>query len=373
MLKKVLRNLVILLVYFLVFCVIISSMMKSQVSNVIIVILVLAWMVFPIYIFAKREGDFIRVFVNYFLSFVVLAVFTSVVPSPFKEIDNSYDDNAYTEDQDYTDNNISGENTASNGDNISDDYIDNSSDYLEGYTYSMSDISELNGYYRLNEDEQTLKTLPKNNYKLVMNYFNDGVNSQKSITVASSYFMPTTIDRTKGEKLVVVGEMGDYHIRCYTASLIGYSNLDLMLNVTVDSVENINGIDISNINSDLASVNSKISTTPFEVFHYSCDTVTRELADRGFSFVGDFYVSDTYGETFTYGSFEGTSYIETNVAMINPTYLTGEENSYTPSKETTTNGYFIIDLSELPEGYYVLYGYAVGYEAESQYLSFYLK
>ena len=61
--------------------------------------------------------------------------------------------------------------------------------------------------------------------------------------------------------------------------------------------------------------------------------------------------------------------------MINPTYtyLTGEENSYTPSKETTTNGYFIIDLSELPEGYYVLYGYAVGYEAESQYLSFYLK
>lgn len=281
-------------------------------------------------------------------------------------LDESYEDDPYYEDAPYY------------GD------MDTSFDggLVNGNVYSLSEIGELSGFFTLNPANQTVTgaAAPFSWWIYSANY-HDGINkTDPEMDIAATYYAPVTVDRAAGEKLIIVGSMGDYVediLEFAPARVIGYTNFGTMVDVSLDEVEMLMGVDISGINTDVAQVNSAISNTPFTVAHYSCQTANNDyIFDTASSFSGELYISDTYGAELSYGFFEGTDYYESSVAATDLTYLYDYDEAYTgaynASVERTMDGYFVVDTSHLSAGHYVLYMYSDAFGGNNYY-PFYIK
>ena len=252
-------------------------------------------------------------------------------------------------------------NVSSNTDTNTDSGVEDGGVNQNGNVYSLSEIGNLNGFFSLNQVNQTLIGIPAPlGYCAQSSSYDNGVNELDGVEIGITNHMPITVDRTKGEKLVVVGEIGNRvgnTVTCGVASVVGYSNLGYTKGVQLNSIEVISGIDISNINDDMAKVNSAISNTSFSVVEYRAISATSNLfAEFETPFSGYLYLSNTYGKTFIYGAFEGTEYIESNVAMTDLTYLFDMEGqeAVSFSIEKTKDGYFIVDITQATEGYYIM-------------------
>lgn len=217
----------------------------------------------------------------------------------------------------------------------------------EGFTYSIIDLPNMNGFFSLNKEKQTITSLKPKIDQTRVHWYGDR-NGVEHIGYGD--FLPTVVDKSNGEQLIAVGDAGigiDDEVTCTRVNLAGYSNFYLLMETRLETMETIAGIDISAVNEDLAATNAAISGTPFYITEYSVGSPFPTTLNA--------YLSDTYEETFTYGHFEGTEYIETNVAMLSPFYTCDFSGTAKVPVEKTMNGYFIIDISSLEPGCYWLY------------------
>lgn len=217
---------------------------------------------------------------------------------------------------------------------------------VEGADYSLVDLPNLNGFFSMNKEKQTLTSLNPPIEDTYVNWYGD---DDEADYIGFGDFLPTVIDRSNGELLIAVGDAGTgvgKGAECTPVNLVGYTNLYMLLETRLENLETIANIDISTVNEDLAATNAAISGTPFSVTEYS---VGAPIPTRL-----NLYLSDTYKETFTYGYFEGTEYIETNVAMLSPFYTYSMSADIDVPVQKTMDGYFIIDISSLNPGYYWL-------------------
>lgn len=217
----------------------------------------------------------------------------------------------------------------------------------EGFTYSIIDLPNMNGFFSMNKEKQTITSLKPKIDQTRVHWYGDR-NGVEHIGYGD--FLPTVVDKSNGELLIAVGDAGigiDDEVTCTRVNLAGYSNFYLLMETRLETMETIAGIDISTVNEDLAATNGAISGTPFYITEYSVGSPFPTTLNA--------YLSDTYEETFTYGSFEGTEYIETNVAMLSPFYTCDFSSSAKVPVEKTMDGYFIIDISSLESGCYWLY------------------
>ena len=226
--------------------------------------------------------------------------------------------------------------------------------------YSLSEIGDLCGFFTLNPTNQTVTGAAAPMFWRIHNPdYDDGTNVTNDQYIGATYYAPITIDRSIGEQLIVVGDMGNYvedTLELSTAKILGYTNFATMVEVSLDEVEMLMGVDISNINNDVAQVNSAISNTPFTVAHYNCLTAHNDyIFDTASTFHGELYISDTYGADISYGYFDGTEYYESTVRVTDLTYMYNIYGDHFVNIQQTMNGYFIVDTSSLPAGYYVFY------------------
>lgn len=222
---------------------------------------------------------------------------------------------------------------------------------LEPYTYPSGDISALDGFFRMNGDKQNCVTLGElNSYCgreiLPDNGWGDHVHMGSDL--------PVCINRSKGEQLVVAGEAWSYRseeerrdmmITLYPATLAGYSNAFMLSDIGLYDINSINGIDISSINEDHIAVSNTLKHTG--IFSMRCIS--------GSMNVHDYLLAAEYGTNMKCGFFEETEYFSRDVPMTHPCYKTAFMGEYIKaSVQATTDGYFIIDVSDIPAGYYII-------------------
>ena len=212
------------------------------------------------------------------------------------------------------------------------------------YVYNLSEIGNLSGFFCLNLEDQTIKDLgPKMETVSVSYYLSNGNKLGNEVGQASNPLVE--IDRTNGEKLIVAGSEGtriSEQAKCGAATMVGYSNMHMLGERRLDTIESIADVDVSTVNKDVDAVNSAISNTGFSVSQIYSNNIM-----GGYREV---YLADTYNKTFTYGCFDGTEYVETNIAMMSPIVIIDYNNIDYQPVEKTRDGYFVIDISSLPTG-----------------------
>ena len=140
----------------------------------------------------------------------------------------------------------------------------------------------------------------------------------------------------------------------YSLNLWGYGNPYLLPHtMQLSEFEEIYGKNIASLNGDIEAINNALSDTSFKLYAYSgAESLFFDPISSS-----PLFLSSKYGETFTYGSYAGTEYIEQNVAMITPYYWHKkyEEPTVVPI-EKTKEGYMIVDISTLEAGLWLIDG-----------------
>ena len=298
-----------------------------------------------------------------FLTIAIFAVLTNIgsryeKPAMWEDYDNSYVEEDLPVEDSYEDPYV----TPDAGTDYEQMGADTSFDggMVDGNIYSLSEIDDLCGFFTLNPTNQTVTGAAAPLFWRIHNPdYDDGTNVTDDQYIGATYYAPITIDKSLGEQLIIVGDMGNYveeTLELSTAKILGYTNFATMVNVSLDQVEMLMGVDISSINKDVAQVNSAISNTPFTVAHYNCLSADNDyIFDTASTFHGELYISDTYGADISYGYFDGTEYYESTVRVTDLTYMYNIYGDHFVNIQKTMNGYFIVDTSCLPAGYYVFY------------------
>lgn len=393
--KKILKKLGVTLIWFLLLAFVISTIMSMELPTIVIVVVALAAPVLLGYIFVKIDGEASVQLgvINFFMAFIFLVIFTEVVPYPFKDNTYSDDDYNYTDDL-YADNDDNMDDPyVDNGENIDDSYVDDNDSIADadngsysgndtdisgdmtsdnndvqadmeltiaGSVWSIEDINSLNGYFVLNLSDGTLTEICE---KLSHEYNNeiarwDGKELDEWQYIYYTDYLPTVVDRTKGEKLVLVGkawsgrsEKRKKAMEYEACKLIGYGNPYLLSqDMKLSDFQTVCGIDVSEIN-DTETINKVLDDTTFS-FHIYSDLYIGKLANMQNDLL---VISSEYGATFTYGSFSGTEFITQNVAMITPFYTRSQKNTdVTIPIEITMDGYAEVDISSLESGVWLI-------------------
>ncbi len=253
---------------------------------------------------------------------------------------------------------------------------ENTSDFIENlgnFEYPLYEVTNLSGLFSLDLSRQVLEKAPQTLTSRSIWRFDDTTygnqNDPQYARLGYSDFFPLTVDRTNGEKLVLVGDEWDRraesrkdHIESYATRIVGYGNPYLLPGEgEINSFETINGIPFNKIeatfpdiwNSDfseylanIAAANTTLAETPFRVHLYA--------ESKNYGLTACMLLSNRYQETLTYGEYAGTEYVTTNVAMITPYYLFDADVSTSLPIVPTMDGYFVIDISSLPNGMYAI-------------------
>ena len=247
------------------------------------------------------------------------------------------------------------------------DYVDNNhEDYvspdLGSFTYSLSEVGNLDGYFCLDPSREILKQV---HAKMQYEYHNKEILflNEKELTeylyVGYTDFAPITVDRTQGEILVMVGSTWDgrsenrkKEMEFYTCELWGYGN-PYFLPQTMDlsEFEEVNGREIASMDGNIEAINDALADTPIQLYVYSEMSVLKLALMQNYPL----FLSSKCGETFTFGSYSGTEYIEQNVAMITPYYqMKMNESATVVPINKTKEGYMIVDISSLEAGMWMI-------------------
>lgn len=214
---------------------------------------------------------------------------------------------------------------------------------LAPITYSLNDISSLSGFFVLNQNSDLIsvpRAKDRGFYESTKKYLH------------RTDSLPICLDRSKGDKLVVVGgewegrsryEKTNMIMEIHNLNFLGYGNMYMFEDLSTDEMDNINGISISKINDDAEKLRQALSGTGI-----SC------VYSGGFDHI--YLISSQYNTPVTCGFYEGTEYKSMTVNLTHPFIVPDRENPIIVPVQATQNGYFIIDVSTLPAGMYAVDG-----------------
>lgn len=215
---------------------------------------------------------------------------------------------------------------------------------LAPITYSLNDVGTLSGFFVLNQNSNLI-SVPRTNYE---GFYES---TKKHLYKGSS--LPICLDRSKGDKLVVVGgewegrsrnEKTNMTIEIHNVTFLGYGNIYMFENLDTEEMDNVNGISISTINDDAKKITQALSGTGISCLHEDS------------SFDHRYLITSKYNTPVTCGFYEGTEYKSMTVNLTHPFIVTDQENPIMVPVQATQNGYFIIDVSALPAGMYAVDG-----------------
>lgn len=211
------------------------------------------------------------------------------------------------------------------------------------FTYSLSEINTLNGFFVLTSDSN-VTGVPKTTY--------GGYYGSTDKNLCKSDSLPVCLDRSKGDKLIVVGSEWEGRSRydkqhmiidIFNLELLGYGDMYTFADFDTDKMDNVNGISISQINDDENAITQALSGSG----------ITCVKEDFG-SLEDRYLLSSQYNAPVTCGFYEGTEYKTVSANLANPFIVADEDNPIELSVQTTSNGYFIVDVSGLPAGMYAI-------------------
>ena len=231
--------------------------------------------------------------------------------------------------------------TASSENKTTSSYSTNSSDdSLEAYTYSLNDVDNLNGLFQLKaSDNKLIQMYDKLRGKNITWYQGLSKKQSKKYLGHMAFTMDDArvINRASGEKLVLVGSEWENLTKSEQESMLilrcrfpGYGNYSMLNEVDMDNMKDIRG--------------NKVFSFQYNVMNDSATKTT--------------ILSTMKNDVCTYSSYEGTKSVQTKVAMINPCYIALRDNAISVPIKKTQKGYFIVDVSSLASGYYVLSSYS---------------
>lgn len=213
---------------------------------------------------------------------------------------------------------------------------------LSPITYSLNDISTLSGFFVMNQNSDLI-SVPRTKY--------EGFYKSTKRHLYKGDSLPICLDRSKGDKLVIVGgewegrsrnEKTNMTIEMHNLTFLGYGNIYMFENLDTEKMDNVNGVSISTINDDAEKITQALSGTGISCLHEDS------------SFDHRYLISSQYNTPVTCGFYEGTEYKSMTVNLTHPFVLPDEENPIMVPVQTTPNGYFIIDVSSLPAGMYAV-------------------
>lgn len=145
-----------------------------------------------------------------------------------------------------------------------------------------------------------------------------------------------TVSKSDGERLVTNNNMPEFEF--YPVVDMGYSE-----SIRIYDYEEINGVSIGEIEDD----NEKL---------IAGQTI---LQDEGFYFYSDGLLSYPSKKSFSVGKYSGTNFEEEIIEVSTPYVVTEENNdgdlvSYSVEPSKTKDGYFEIDLENIPNGIYLI-------------------
>lgn len=232
------------------------------------------------------------------------------------------------------------------------------------YTYPLSDIDTLDGVFRLDRDSDTVTQvigdLGSGNGIRITRYDGNKYNTWLGWGVS-----PTDIDRTNGEKLILVGsEWGNMSqadkeagvISMSQLELLGYTNISMLSDRPRTEIQEIQNIDISSVNGDEEAVNEALSSTGLRYHTYY--VLNDSFRPK------DLLLTDQYMQEVTFSYYAETKYSTLNISMGDPCYLGGRtvtDDTPKVSVQQTKEGYFILDISNLSPGLYAVEGYSGSY------------
>lgn len=189
------------------------------------------------------------------------------------------------------------------------------------YTYPLSDIDTLDGVFRLNRDSDTVTQvigdLGSGNGIRITRYDGNKYNTWLGWGVS-----PTDIDRTNGEKLILVGsEWGNMSqadkeagvISMSQLELLGYTNISMLSDRPRTEIQEIQNIDISSVNGDEEAVNEALSSTGLRYHTYY--VLNDSFRPK------DLLLTDQYMQEVTFSYYAETKYSTLNISMGDPCYL----------------------------------------------------
>ena len=226
---------------------------------------------------------------------------------------------------------------------------------VDPYTYPASDIDILSGIFRMDADEENLVVLGDFE-RLGQQILSSGTVSGE-VRVGTN--LPICIDRSKGDQLIVVGsewsgrsenERRNMVIEIYPADLLGYGNSFMLSDLDVAEIDSINGVSISSVNTDFSAVTDMIGITGVSCIRCTWGSNTYAYRDM------DYLIASQYESVMECGYYEGTQFMNRSVSMTHPYVRIDSDRYITLSVQATKNGYFIIDISQLPSGLYMIDG-----------------
>lgn len=155
---------------------------------------------------------------------------------------------------------------------------------------------------------------------------------------------PFVIDVGRGEKLIYVSSYDDTpRPFFYPATFLGYGSP--VLEDDFENAAEINGVDVEAA-GDLASLNQQLASTNLHFYEY--------VHARSYSY--RVLLGTKPNQEVAYGIYRGTSYEELSTTLYCPYYLALDEGHYDLDEqyEKTKNGYFVLNLGEVPAGTYYL-------------------
>lgn len=217
------------------------------------------------------------------------------------------------------------------------------------YTNSVDDIKNTDGFYILQNDKNTIRYLPIDyTSRLLVDGFN-GTSYPGSIYDGDAYICwsivePCILNNSDGEEIIFTSRTDQsVKIEFCPISFIGYGDEDVFgMRTKLSEFETINGIDVSEINNDNLSIfNDAVSSEGIHAY---------PVEDEGSYY--QLLLSSEVSKEIEYSLYEGTNYNTYDVTMNYSYYLGVRKQIIDVYLNKTTDGYFIMDLSNVPKGMY---------------------
>ena len=219
------------------------------------------------------------------------------------------------------------------------------------YSTSIDSLGSSNGFFRLNRSADTITSFWNQAGHSKVAEFDGkeyGYLYDEGAYLCTGSKEPMMIDVSSGENMIIVETQYNYspeEINLYPLSVVGYGNEAVLDNLKPERIEEIQGIDISSMNSDIDALNQALSGTGIRYYPYTNSS--------GYDY--GVFLSGDKNSMFEYAWYEGTQYKFEEAEMYYTYYLAPLKDEVQASVEKTTNGYFVVDLSNVPKGEYLVY------------------
>lgn len=178
-------------------------------------------------------------------------------------------------------------------------------------------------------------------------------------TVGSCPMPPIILDRYSGDSILITENQWNslppdqktgMTVTVYPAVLLGYGNRLLCDTVAVTDLETVEGIPVSEVNQDPEAINAALLGSGFKSLH--CKNGNEDFCHL---------LADSYERSMYYSCLESGHSVTHSVIMTNPYISYREDAPIAVPVQVTEDGYYIIDLSSLASGSYVLNGVVGSY------------